>query len=224
MYDRLSTYVTWGGTIGTDAGTAETWQTGIHLALPDPGSEQTDLPTPTQLATLLNGPISTFHSDGGISLSAGAVLLWAKAALIQPDGTYVDDPVVAERVALSGGAGSTSAASPQDSLVISLFSGTHFGRANYGKLYMPWWSANVLTTTGRINGGVAGLVHTCALLIDGINSWAATTIPPAQVMIMSKEGIGTAKKPLFVKLGDVKDTQRRRRAQIRENYAVEALA
>lgn len=216
-YDRQSLYLTWGGAIGSAAGSLETWQTGVHLT----NFETTVPPMPTQaqLQSLLDGVLTTFHSDGSISLSGGALLSWARTALLDVTGDYVPvNPILAERTPLPGGAGLTSAASPQDSLCITLYSGSTFGHANYGRLFMPWWSTNVSTITGRVL--TSGLEIPCGALIDGINTWADGIVGGSalRISIMSKIGSGTTKVPQFIRVGDVKDTQRRRRAQIREQY------
>lgn len=219
MYDRMSTYLTWGGTIGTVASARETWQTGVHLALTG-GTDGPGLPTDAELATILNGALSTFHSSGPVSLSMGAMLSWARCASLDDTGHYTTDPVLAERVPLSGGAADHNGASPQDSLVLTLYSGTQFGRANYGRMYMPWWSAWCNTTDGRVASGSVDAVAAAALdLVEGINAWAAAALSAtARIRIMSKEGTGTTKTPAYLRVGDVKDTQQRRRRQIRERY------
>ena len=217
-YDRQSLYLTWGGKIGTAAGALETWQTGVHLTnFETVGAPP--MPDHDHLQALLDGALSTFHSSGIISLSAGASLAWAKCALLATSGDYVPvTPITATRTPIAGGAGSTSAASPQDSMCITLWSGSNFGRANYGRLFMPWWSALVGVAEGRVN--TAGMEIPVGDLINGIESWAVAIEGGSalRITIMSKLGAGSSKVPLYYRLGDVKDTQRRRRAQIRENY------
>lgn len=222
-YDRMSTYLTWGGRIGTDVGTREVWQCGVHLTL-DPSLDGPGLPTPAELDTLFSGVLSTFHSSGGLALAQGAVLEWAKAASLDTTGHETASPVVTTTAVSSVGGSVVAAttASPQDSLVLTFYSGSTFGRANYGRIYLPWWSSSVAHASGRATTGSAIIV--AETWFDGVNAWAATALSAsAKIRIMSKLGAGTTKEVAFLKIGDVKDTQRRRRNRISESYDVVAV-
>ena len=223
VYDRHSTYLTWGGRLGSDLATKETWQTGVHLAL-NPSLDGPGLPDVAELQTLYTDVLIPFHSNATLSLSAGAVMEWVRAASLDPAGHYTTDPVHYDGTGTPGGAGTGNGASPQDSLCITLYSGSQFGRANYGRLYLPWWSQWVATSNGRVINP-DGLDTPVQTLMNGINTWAAAALSStARIRIMSSVGSGATKRAAVARIGDVKDTQRRRRAQIRESYRSVSIA
>lgn len=217
-FDRMSTYITWGGRIGSSVSTAEIWQCGVRVAL-NPQTDGPGLPTPAELDNLFTSVLVPMHTNGPLSLSAGAYMEWAKAAPLDDTGHQVDDAVVTTTAISSvpGGAGSSSAASPQDACVVTFASGSRLGRANYGRIYLPWWSTSVDTATGRANVGSAPDV--LEVWFNDFNAWCATTLSAtAKIRLMSKLGSGTTKEITQIRIGDVKDTQRRRRNRIPESY------
>jgi hypothetical protein len=221
-YDRQSTYLTWGGLIGP-AG-EDTWQTGVHLAL-HPTLDGPGLPTAVQLLDVLNGPIKTFHTAPGAYIAGGCLLTWAKCAQLDNTGAYTAEPVYQAIGATFGGAVVAARGAPQVSMVITLYSGQSLGHANFGRLYMPWWEAQV-TDQGHVTpANTLTAADAAKTLIDGINAWAATALSAtARVMIMSKVGGGQSKLPTTIRVGDVKDTQQRRRRQLREAYEIRPVA
>ena len=219
-FDRFSTYITWGGFLGQ--GTAEIWQTGLHLA-DKGGAAVPGMPTTAELQNLLDTVLTTAHQSTSLKTGPGASLVWAKAAALNLEGEYTGAPVFVERAAVNGGASATQSASVQDALVLTLWSGSTFGRANYGRLYLPWNCLNVQNTDGKISSADrASALVAAQNLINGIHTaaegWASTTddISP---MIMSSVGSGQSKQALFIRIGDVKDTQRRRRNRFDEVYS-----
>lgn len=217
VYNRFSTMLTWGGTIGTTGN--EGWQCGVHLGLTG-STDGPGLPTHTELLALLNGALTDFHSNPAAWISPGAYLSWAKAAQLDNEGHYTAEPVLANTTAVPGASTAPPRGGPQVACCITLWSGASLGEANYGRFYWPWWEAQV-TTGGRVESTPLNAMMTNAMnLVDGINAWAATALTPStRIVIMSKKGAGASKFPQYVRLGDVKDTQQRRRRQIAEQYA-----
>ncbi len=220
-YDRLSTYLTWGGDIG---GTGEDhWQVGVHLAQ-TPSLDGPGLPDVTELGTLLAGPLTTFHAAASSWLSAGVTLGWAKAASIDAVGHYTTEPVYVTQTPVPGGSTGTLRGGPQVSACITLWSGQGLGQANYGRFYVPWWEAQVETSGHVQTGPRDNMAENAASLVQDINAWAITALSAStRIMIMSKLGTGASKRAKYVKVGDVKDTQQRRRRQLAEQYDVITL-
>src|SRR5436190_5515419 len=135
-YDRKTTYLTWGGSIGTSG--RETWQTGVHLGQ-SPSLDAPGLPTVAQLTDLVTNQLAPFHQDTAQYISPGCALTFAKAAVLDESGSYTTDPVTVNTAPYIGGGSAPNKGAPQLSMCITLWSGQGLGRANFGRLYMPWW-------------------------------------------------------------------------------------
>jgi hypothetical protein len=237
-FDRPYTYVSWGGRIG-GIGSPEIWQCGIKLANVGPtggGGGVGALTTPGRpdIDALEDfyALAATMHTTAGIC--SGAWLTWARAASVGTNGLETGgDPVIYEGTATAGSVGTydsgltVSAASPQDALCVTLWSGQTTGSANYGRFYLPWFAGPIDTTTGVMSsvtcGNIAAAVHT---FLDSVNDWADALAGTPDVAIMGQEsgaGVENPKPALtkrcnVVRIGNVKDTQRRRRNRLAEAY------
>jgi hypothetical protein len=207
--------VTWGG----HSGGGDIWQCGWRFAT----AGLTTLVWPA--GGFLLGPIydALVTAFGGSLISNGACLEWVKVAQVKPDGNYARDPqdYLGEQ---TFGNISTLVSGPQDSMCVSLWSGSSIGKGNHGRFYLPWSGANVDRTTGR---------YVASLLPPILARWRTAVVAttdrlntdlgaagPVQLVIM---GSSTAKKVTQLKIGDVMDTQRRRRNALNEMYQSIAL-
>ena len=215
-FDRQSTYVTFGGNIGT--GSEDHWQTGFHLAL-DPSLDGPGLPSTGEAEDLLDGPVTAIFNGTGVNLGSYVSLNWIKFASLDDTGAYTTDPVEVGKFPVAHGGVGTSAGGPQLAAVITFYSGSSIGNANYGRMYLPAWEAT-LTDEGHVVASQVTTLKTAAVnFVNGVNSWAATALDTdARIRIMSKIGSGTTKAVTEVWVGDVKDTQQRRRRQLHEVY------
>jgi hypothetical protein len=224
VYPTHSTYLTWGGYIGE--GSEDSWQVGVHLA-PTAPSTAAFMPSPTQLGTLAEGALRTFHTSDNAQASHLVKLNWAKAAPLDFNGHYSGEAVTYNLATpMPGHYEGDQRSAPQVACAITLWSGQRLGHANYGRLYYPMWSAT-LSEYGYVIDSHAGLMADQAkILIDGINSWADSifTATDVAVTILSKVGLGAMKRPSAIRIGNVKDTQQRRRRQLREAYTNRTLA
>lgn len=222
-YNVQSLYLTWGGTLGTTTG-PEIWQSGVHFAAPV-GDPTPTLPSEASLAGLLSGAIAAFHADPDMWISSSAFLSFAKAALIDTDGSYITEAVQVEDTPVAGGSTVTVERSGmQDATVVSLWSGLTLGRANYGRFYTPWSNAQITASTGKVASGIVDdMADAAQTFVNALNTWGAGLADPGQVAILSKVGSGALKFPNFVRVGDVRDTQRRRRNAIDETYSSRAI-
>ena len=221
-FNQESLYLTWGGQIGTAGAGTDVWQCGLKIVGPTPGV----LPSPNEanLADWYEDTVTPVHTSSATSISQAAVLKWAKAARIGTDGKYVSEPVVHEGAPQQGYAGSTIA-SPQDAMAITLWSGLTLGKANYGRFYLPYSALPVALANAQIDSGsVAGLLAEAKTFLDETNVWADSFVGDARVVIMSSVGAGTTKVATTVRVGNVRDTQRRRRNGIPEAYQSAVLA
>lgn len=216
-YDRQSTYLTWGGTIG-EAGD-ETWQCGVHLAL-NPSLDGPGLPTVAELESLMTDTLDDFHVDPVNRIGSFVKLAFVKAASLDPDGHYTANPVIYELDTIVSGPADPCRGGPQLAACVTLWSGQTLGKANYGRFYYPGWEAQIQAGSGRVVANdQANFANSAIQLVTDINTWAASALSStARVRIMSKLGGGTTKRAAIVRVGDVKDTQQRRRRQIDEIY------
>jgi hypothetical protein len=220
-YDRQSTYLTWGGTIGGSG--IDGWQCGVHLTPPAAGGSAM-LPGQSMLDTLLNGAIKTFHTSAGAAIALPCLLTWAKAALLGLDGKYLLESTYSTVTPAPGAKAAPYTGGPQLSGVVTLWSGGTLGQANYGRFYVPWWEAAVDSSARVIAPAIADFQAAALVLVNGINSWSVANLGAGyRIRIMSKLGGGTTKDATKLRVGNVKDTQQRRRRQLTETYTTVAI-
>ena len=214
----------------TTASALDQWQWGIHWA--DPSAVPTTtftLPTSVQLGTLFNGALKTFHQSADLALSKAANLKSIKAALIGPDGKYAAEPIIYEGAATPGTAPGTTdqPVPPQVALAVTLWSGATLGTQNYGRFFLPMPCMPLDLTTAGFSGATATAIATAAkTYITAVTTLlrplgASNTNLSAS--IMPADASKTPKVAFYVRVGQLKDTQRRRRNALRENPSVVAL-
>lgn len=223
-FDRFQTYVTFGGSIGTAGTSPEVWQCGLHFAYPTsvlvPG-----VPTEGQLGDLYDA-FAAYLVLTANGIGEGVVLLWAKAAGLDLAGDYTTDPVIYEAGTPAAGITAVGGVPPQVAVAVTLWSGQTLGRANYGRYYLPWVCRSVSPSTGAMSGTAnQEMADAAADFIGAANTLAAdwSGTDDAVVSNMSAVGAGTTKVVSSVRVGSVKDTQRRRRNRIVEAYATSGV-
>ena len=229
MYDRRSMYLTFGGPLAV----SEEWTTGLHFAHPEQGGGDHNVTTDEWNALVNSANIkpdlvallTTWFQSGNNNSGIGALanLSWLKLAYLDLDGTYISDPP------LSVDFGPvippvTTTLPPQASYVISLRSGNVLGDANFGRMYCPppYWMVgqnNGLATIPQVTGARVA----AKTLINGITNRLAAQVPGVRPCILSKKGIGTTKEIRYIGVGQVLDTQRRRRNKLVEATTLEVL-
>lgn len=103
----------------------------------------------------------------------------------------------------------------QCTLCVTLWNGRTLGRRRYNRFFLPPMETSVLASTGRVFAGLPNDIAT-AVKVAGAATGAGT--PPVSVVYY-----GTAGREILglhaVKVGDVVDTQRRRRNALVEVYS-----
>ena len=214
-YDRPQIYLTWGGPFGSS--NVEEWQCGVRLC-PSTTDKGAALPSQAQLDGLLSSLSTLWTSNTTNSISCA--LQWVKAARLGLDGQYAADPVMSTRVALFG-TGSTIIHPWQSALALTFRSNEKFGWANVGRVYWPNPAIQVSATTGKSTNVVLNLVNSYGDWFKTINTsafgWSNGEIAgELKIRLMSKHGV--TKEVASFSVGDVIDTQRRRRASVPETY------
>lgn len=222
-YSNQFLKITWiFGIIGTDE-------------IADTSLNYTSAPSWTGAATAL-GEID----DGDIASIAGNMInllqttggRWAdyselrsvKIAAVGTDGHYLVDPRIYEDTAPTTGVAIGNPA--QCTTVISLRSGFSIGGGNRGRMYLPHFYMSGLTASPFSDSTQAQhLADEAVSFVNAtttdMNANVTATIFPA---IMSQVGGGTSKGVTEVRVGNVTDTQRRRRDQLAETYFTTSLA
>lgn len=157
------------------------------------------------------------HND--MDVPQGATLDYIKIALIGEDGFYMTGPRIWEVVDVTGGR--ANAYIPQVSLVMTLQSDKFRDPGKYSRFYLPTCvpSGNNQyrpTKTADKANITAALLYT--LDKDVVTLARTQRVRPAAVTSSDKFD-GNYRPIRFVKVGNVFDTQRRRRNKIGETYA-----
>ena len=174
----------------------------------------------------LGQAMTTFLSANPIAWADYSFLTDVKVAAVDVTGHYINtagNPKIWS--ADTTFHGTDTQIVPQCSIVLSLRSPTTLGRANYGRMYLP----HTLLPLGA--GNPSALATTAeeaatkaATFINEVNEIFDTGDDPGVVQIMSSVAPGLSKAVTRVAVGDVNDTQRRRRNRLPENYSFEAVA
>lgn len=209
--------LTFGGTLGTSD---EVFQCGIRfikragLIGPDPVT-----PNASDAGELLNdsvNKISDWWNSNDVEVGGNAVLRWAKCAAIGGDGRYLydTDPKVHDYDPGVPAGGATRAYPFQVSKALSFKTDRNRGRATNGRIFLPSPANLVDTNTGLITVSQTEVDHHAAFIEDLKTSGIDSETTPAVVSSSNEEWALITR----VRVGNVLDTQRRRRAQLPETY------
>ena len=194
---------------------ADIWQCTLHM-------EGAGMPTADAALDDLVQDLSTWMVASQSASSAS--LAWVKFNEIDPvSRRYKSATETYERILTTPVRGSVEGnGMPQQTLCVSLLTGAKRGLASRGRFYPP---ATVLSlgADGTVSKTGVNLVASAArTLINSLNNWPGTDTPfNGQVVVLG--GNGTTRNVTAVSVGNVMDTQRRRRNKLRESYTTLAL-
>jgi len=203
---------------GTMLGGAEQWQTGFYVGL---AQGTVDPPTQAFVDGVRDLWGGLFDNPGFFHQSYKFDQV--KAARLNIGGLYDGSGVVTSNppTAISG-AYLGQMMPPQIALVATLIGGSGKGLAGKGRMYLPGVSAGV-DATGHLDASFSQAVATqIAGFLEGVNALASN---PGVVINASKgtakfAGLGARNVPVNgVRVGNVYDTQRRRRNALAETYS-----
>lgn len=210
---------------GTMFGGAEEWSTGFFL-----GQEGSDVADASQLtADAIRNAWITFFTNAGTAISNAYAFTQCKVAAIGADGhTELDQVYYSYPTSATVGASAGSIQAPQVALVATLLSGTPRGKGSKGRMYLPGCTLAPASATGKLPsvsiGNIATNLKTFFDTLDG-----SFDVP--QQLILAARGTGlipglNARNDFVetIRVGDVYDTQRRRRNQLVETYTSRVLA
>lgn len=201
--------------IGTLSNGAERWSTGFATA-PPTGGALADVETLAVTATSLF--LSDFWGSSGINLyfPLSSRFTGARVQQLEADGTVRATHTTL--LATSSAGSGTVSLPPQCSVVASLRTPTA-GPRGRGRMYLPVPAVAALVNSGRIGPGPRqGFADGLQLFFNDWNADALT----APVGVASGMG-GFVTTVTRIEIGDVVDTQRRRRDALPEDYLARAI-
>lgn len=204
---------------GTSFGGAEEWSTGFFLG--DPSADP--LP-PTDLgAQVIRDAWETFFELTANQISYVWKTDGVKIATLNTDGTTVTDSVRTSyySTAIQGGYGSIGHP-PQIACVASLQSAPGTGLGRKGRMFIPGVGAPMGGDAHFVQTTATSIANTLAVFFNALND---SFDVGDRVVLASKGrtppavGAGITRPVESVRVGNVLDTQRRRRNQLVETYS-----
>lgn len=211
--------LTWGGIIYSGE---DIFTNGIHLGFTDRdiGYETTSVEGLAWLSAVQD-LVSAWFSNVGTGICNKAELKWMKAANIGIDGKYIEEPYIWDYLTTVVG-GNTANIAPQLSLALSMQSNKLRGVAKDGRIYPPL--TGVPGATGRVFAPAtpAATFQTLLTSINALPGFNGSVSP--KVILVSDKGTGESQYVTKVRVGNVIDTQRRRRNKFVEEYVTVPVA
>lgn len=211
-------------------GGAEEWSTGFHMGSAEEGAGNFGVDSDwlnTCLAAWQTYWGNSVHGHHGVYRTLGI-----KAGIVLPTGKYDLSNIVTRTYGapVPGGNPNVTLFPPQISLVASLESANRRDLGGKGRMFLPGVGFGI-SAAGVIDSGAQNAIATgIRTFFDTIEDAAGS---PGYVMIASqgrKTADGTVTAPPVnrrvtnVRVGNVYDTQRRRRNQLSETYANATLS
>ena len=210
---------------GTMFGGAEEWSTGFFL-----GNEGADVADASQLAAdAIRNAWITFFTNSGSAISNAYSFTQCKIAAIGADGhTELDQVYYSYPTTATVGGGGAFVNPAQCALAVTLLSGTPRGKGSKGRMYLPGINMSPTGTTGKLNSTA---INTLATNVKTFFDTIDGSFDVPQQLILAARGTGpipglNARNDYVetIRVGDVMDTQRRRRNQLVETYTSKVLA
>lgn len=215
-YPKPFLRITFGGTI---YGEQDIWSCGINFARK---SEEPDYPSEwfdraQEVSDEVDIAVQNWFTDAETAISEKATLTWVKAAWIGTNGLYLADAGITDIGPDVKGAISNSVA-PQLSTAITFETTRRRAPGKHGRIFPPM-NVPALDPTGHINAGFADqmAVRTSELLTD-LMSKIEVVYGSLLYPIVASQKTDDHQEIVFVKVGDVVDTQRTRRNAFQEKY------
>lgn len=212
--------VAFGGRLFQD----ETWSCGVRMHNGVFDSQDPEFINDANEARLedLWADVASYVQSSEAGFSAAARLEWVKCNAIGPDGRYAQATrtVVYDAPTEDQVVGNQNATHAQVSLVVSLLGDRQRGRASRGRYYIPTGQSSPDVTGHLQAASCQTWAGRAAAFINDLNDWPGIDQPAAPtVHVMSALGSpGPRMEVSRVAVGNVMDTQRRRRSSLAETY------
>lgn len=224
-YDREFIKITW---IFNVEGTDEIANTSLNFSDPgfttlDATAQLADMDMPTDGAALATR-MTTLLGSANMRWADYSELVAVRAAAVGTTGLELAAPKLYTLSPTVDGAGANVL--PQASIVLSLRSNVFGPGANYGRMYLPHTTWVLDTNTPKAQAAdVSAFATQCDTFIEGCNTdMNASVANPVDAMIMTNVTGRPSRRVNQIAVGDVVDTQRRRRNQLVELYQFRLIA
>jgi hypothetical protein len=190
----------------------EEWSTGFWLAQLSGNSV-----LPGDCAQQVAAHWETFFKNATTSVSNKYRTVSIKANLFGTDGKQLTNPTQEYFYPVPlVGPNASAPMPPQLTVVASLRNEVPRGDATHGRMYLPGINAGV-DADARLSGAIQNTIGTnLKNMIDGINGM--TNGAGLRVVLASAKNSGTVRQVSKVMIGNLYDTQRRRRNGLTEGY------
>lgn len=220
MYAHKVCRVTFSGKMW---GGQEEWSTGLFL-----GQKNADSAPPTEAAAAkLAASFKTLFTAGNMKISNAYTFTQVKLASLGQDGkTILDEVVYGAPIGGATGLATTNFHPSQCSLVVTLASERPRGKAAKGRMFLPG-TAVPIEGSGRIpSADRENMSNLLKTFFDSMRN--DIDLPGQPILAAQGEGLLGALQAqndwvTKIRLGDVVDTQRRRRNGISEQYTEKLL-
>jgi hypothetical protein len=208
----------WGGTLAVGE---EVWSNSLRIKGTNPGGQ---VWTDAIVNDVLNGyvlDIKAMHSGASAQISSACRLEWVKFNPIGPDGRYASTTKTyakyftgSEMVQGAGTAGVPTFAS----CAVTLKTAIQRGPGSSGRFYIPQCTMPVDATTGRFSASnTTDMANFFASFIANLGNMEGFDYNSLVPHVISDVGVpGPANPVTLVQIGNVPDTQRRRKNNLRE--------
>lgn len=219
MYQSPLLKLTWGGSIAGQ----DVWTNQVHLVVDTFTFEDTvDAFNATDLATGIAPVISdAYGGTGGIARYQN--LEWIKLSAIDENGILIGEPKYYDYPTPVVGT-STVNVPPQDSIVVTLTTAFSRGLAYKGRIFLPAGFSDVQGSDGRLTSAQTNsIAQRFKTMFEGINGYFDTLDNDPFLVVASNVGAGQTRAVTGVQVGNLVDTQRRRRNRLNEAYSTAEL-
>lgn len=220
MSDRQYLHISWHFKIENTDEIAITAVNMSQVAPPWTGAEAAlaEINMATLGPLLLTAMNNLMQGDGSM-WAIWSTLNMVRVAAVDETGHEIGDAKIYEDVVLRRGFAETTL--PQSSIVVSLRSGFSTGTANFGRMYLPHTMLTLESSTPHASVPITNAFSLDAqTFINVVNTQVnAQTTPALQVFIITHKPGNASKPAVQVAVGNINDTQRRRRNQLPETYS-----
>lgn len=205
---------------GPMLGGAEEWQTGFYVG----SATQDALPPSQAFADAVRNAWQTLWTDAIFAVSNQYGFTQVKCAALLKNGMYdtSHDVITSNPTATVYGTSTAPMHPPQVALVATLIGGSGKGLGGKGRMYLPGITQNI-DATGHISG--AWTSQAATKLAAFFNTIDSSIDAPGHAINVSRGhkkllGVGARNVKINgVRIGNVYDTQRRRRNALAETYS-----
>lgn len=223
-YDRGFLKVTWGFRI---VNTDEIARTSLNFSDPaDPtfnsAAALAEINMPV-VGPLLLARMNTLMASASLFWATYSALDFVRIAAVDAAGVEFDPAKQFDDSTPAVGTASNIPA--QVSLVMSTRSGSTAGSANFGRMYLPHCFIGMTTGTPRAAAAtVATFATACQTFVSGVQADLDAVVTQSVLpTIMTQIVGGTSKRINQIAVGDIVDTQRRRRNALPEIYVFRSI-